>query len=98
MVTTKCRMPSRLAMNACRRDCGRTPFRASIRIMARSAVEAPVAMLRVYCSRPGGGRRRGGGAGGRGRGRRRGARRGGGGGARGGGERAAGEGAGAGGD
>ena len=40
-------------MNAWRRDCGRTPLRASIRMMARSAVEAPVAMLRVYCSWPG---------------------------------------------
>ena len=30
-----------------------TPLRASTRITARSAVEAPVAMLRVYCSCPG---------------------------------------------
>ena len=30
-----------------------TPLRASIRITARSAVEAPVTMLRVYCSWPG---------------------------------------------
>ncbi len=29
------------------------PLRASMRMMARSAVEAPVAMLRVYCSWPG---------------------------------------------
>ncbi len=31
----------------------RTPLRASTRTMATSAVEAPVAMLRVYCSWPG---------------------------------------------
>ena len=30
-----------------------TPLRASMRIIARLAVEAPVAMLRVYCSWPG---------------------------------------------
>ncbi len=30
-----------------------TPWRASTSTMARSAVEAPVAMLRVYCSWPG---------------------------------------------
>ena len=41
------------AMNACRRDCSSTPLRASTRISARSAVEAPVTMLRVYCSCPG---------------------------------------------
>ena len=35
-------------MNVCRRDCSSTPFLASIRISARSAVEAPVTMLRVY--------------------------------------------------
>ena len=46
-------MPSSEAMKAWRRDCGSTPWRASIRMMARSAVEAPVAMLRVYCSWPG---------------------------------------------
>ena len=33
--------------------CVSTPLRASIRITARSAVEAPVTMLRVYCSWPG---------------------------------------------
>ena len=38
---------------ACRRVCVSTPLRASTRRMARSAVEAPVAMLRVYCSWPG---------------------------------------------
>ncbi len=36
-----------------RRVCGSTPLRASIRITAASAVEAPVTMLRVYCSWPG---------------------------------------------
>ena len=38
---------------AWRRVCGSTPLRASIRITARSQVDAPVAMLRVYCSWPG---------------------------------------------
>ena len=46
-------MPSREAMKAWRRDCCSTPLRASTRMMARLAVEAPVAMLRVYCSWPG---------------------------------------------
>ena len=36
-----------------RRVCVITPLRASISTTARSAVEAPVAMLRVYCSWPG---------------------------------------------
>ena len=40
-------------MYACRRDCGSTPSRASIRMIATSAVDAPVAMLRVYCTCPG---------------------------------------------
>jgi hypothetical protein len=40
-------------MKLWRRVCGSTPRRASTRITARSAVEAPVAMLRVYCSCPG---------------------------------------------
>ena len=35
------------------RDCSSTPLRASSRITARSAVEAPVTMLRVYCWWPG---------------------------------------------
>ena len=30
--------------------CVRMPFRASTRMIARSAVDAPVIMLRVYCS------------------------------------------------
>ena len=53
MQTTRCGMPSRLAMKACRRDCSSTPLRASMRIRARSAVEAPVTMLRVYWMCPG---------------------------------------------
>jgi hypothetical protein len=46
-------MPSSAAMYAWRRVCGSTPRRASIRMIARSAVDAPVAMLRVYCTCPG---------------------------------------------
>ena len=34
-------------MQACRRDCSTTPWRASSSTTARSAVEAPVTMLRV---------------------------------------------------
>ena len=40
-------------MNAWRRVCSTTPVRASTSTMARSAVEAPVTMLRVYCTWPG---------------------------------------------
>ena len=40
-------------MCAWRRVCTRTPFSASTSTTAASAVEAPVAMLRVYCSWPG---------------------------------------------
>ena len=50
---TKSLMPSRRAMRACRRDWTRTPCCASTSRIATSAVEAPVAMLRVYCSWPG---------------------------------------------
>jgi hypothetical protein len=46
-------MPSSRAMRAWRRDCTRTPCLASTRRIATSAVEAPVAMFRVYCSWPG---------------------------------------------
>ena len=46
-------MPSSEAMNAWRRVCSTTPLRASTRTIARSAVEAPVTMLRVYCTWPG---------------------------------------------
>ena len=51
--TTRWGIPSSEAMNACRRDCSSRPLRASIRISDRSAVEAPVTMLRVYRSWPG---------------------------------------------
>jgi len=51
--TTMRGTPSRDAMNAWRRLCVTTPCCASTRTTARSAVEAPVAMLRVYCSWPG---------------------------------------------
>ena len=40
-------------MKPCRRDWVSTPLRASMSTMAQSAVEAPVTMLRVYCSWPG---------------------------------------------
>ncbi len=46
-------MPIRLTRKLCRRVCVSTPLRASIRMIARSAVDAPVTMLRVYCSWPG---------------------------------------------
>ncbi len=46
-------MPSSEAMKAWRRVCGSTPFEASSRMTASSQPEAPVAMLRVYCSWPG---------------------------------------------
>ena len=46
-------MPKRDAMKECRFVWVRIPWRASIRMMARFAVEAPVAMFRVYCSWPG---------------------------------------------
>ena len=46
-------MPSSEQMKECRLVCVRTPLRASIRMTASSAFEAPVAMLRVYCSWPG---------------------------------------------
>ena len=51
--TTRCGMRSSEAMNAWRRDCSSTPLRASTSTSARSAVDAPVTMLRVYCSWPG---------------------------------------------
>ena len=46
-------MPSSVARKAWRRDCSSTPLRASTRISARSAVDAPVTMLRVYWMWPG---------------------------------------------
>ena len=51
--TTRCGIRSSDAIYACRRVCSETPLRASTRITDRSAVEAPVTMLRVYCSCPG---------------------------------------------
>ncbi len=53
MATTTCLIPRSDAMNECRRVCVCTPCRASMRMIARSAVLAPVAMFRVYCSCPG---------------------------------------------
>ncbi len=46
-------MRSSEARKAWRRVCSTMPLRASIRIRARSAVEAPVTMLRVYWMCPG---------------------------------------------
>ena len=51
--STTWRMPSSDTMVAWRRVCGSTPFSASTTITASSQVDAPVAMLRVYCSCPG---------------------------------------------
>jgi hypothetical protein len=51
--TTIFLIPSSDTRQLCRRVCVSTPFRASIRITARSAVDAPVTMFRVYCSWPG---------------------------------------------
>ena len=48
-----CGMPSSDAMNAWRLVCSSTPLRASTSTIARSAVDAPVTMLRVYCTWPG---------------------------------------------
>ena len=45
--TTMCGTPTSELMNAWRFDCSTTPLRASIRISDRSAVDAPVTMLRV---------------------------------------------------
>ena len=53
IATTTWLMPSSDTMKLWRRVWGRTPRSASIRMIARSAVDAPVAMLRVYCSWPG---------------------------------------------
>ena len=53
MHTTMWGMCSRVAMNEWRRDCSSRPLRASTSTMARSAVDAPVTMLRVYCTWPG---------------------------------------------
>ena len=50
---TRCGTRSSEHRNACRRDCSTRPLRASTRISARSAVDAPVTMLRVYWMCPG---------------------------------------------
>ena len=47
------RTPSRAAMHRCRRVCSLSPEATSSTTSARSAVEAPVAMLAVYCTWPG---------------------------------------------
>jgi hypothetical protein len=51
--TTMCRMPSSCAMYRWRLPCDTRPFAASASTTAQSALLAPVAMLRVYCSWPG---------------------------------------------
>ena len=51
--STTWRMPSSATSQEWRRVWVSTPLRASSRITAQSAVEAPVTMLRVYCSCPG---------------------------------------------
>ncbi len=51
--TTMCGTPRSVAMNAWRRLCSVIPLRASSRISATSAVEAPVTMFRVYWMWPG---------------------------------------------
>jgi len=47
------RDPEQGGEKACLLDCSVRPLRASTKIMARSAVEAPVTMLRVYWMWPG---------------------------------------------
>ena len=51
--STTWRMPSSDTISAWRCVCASMPLRASTSSTARSAFEAPVAMLRVYCSWPG---------------------------------------------
>ncbi len=53
MHSTRCGTRSSEAKKACRRDCSSTPLRASTRIRATLAVDAPVTMFRVYCTCPG---------------------------------------------
>ena len=48
IATRMCGIPSNDDRKPCRFDCVRTPFRASIRMIASSAVDAPVTMFRVY--------------------------------------------------
>ncbi|RGC64941.1 hypothetical protein C5N14_31185 [Micromonospora sp. MW-13] len=45
---TRCGTRNNEHRNACLRDCSTKPLRASTRINARSAVDAPVTMFRVY--------------------------------------------------
>ena len=51
--STRCGTRSSDRITACRRDCSVSPWRASTSTRPRSAVEAPVTMLRVYCTWPG---------------------------------------------
>ena len=51
--TITCRISSSAAIVAWRRLCSVSPARASTSSRARSAVDAPVTMLRVYCAWPG---------------------------------------------
>lgn len=53
----RCGIPRSVERNACRRVCSRTPLRASMRMIARSAVDAPVTMLPGYAARARGCRR-----------------------------------------
>ena len=55
MLTASTRWGTRSSdrITACRRDCSVRPWRASTSTRPRSAVEAPVTMLRVYCTWPG---------------------------------------------
>ncbi len=53
IASTTLRMPISETRKLCRRVCVSTPRRASTSTTATSAVEAPVTMLRVYCSWPG---------------------------------------------
>ena len=51
--STMCGTRSIVVRMAWRRLCSWMPLRASTRMSARSAVDAPVTMLRVYCTCPG---------------------------------------------
>ena len=51
--TATCRTPSSPVTARWRRVCSTTPWRASMRMSASSAVDAPVTMFRVYCTCPG---------------------------------------------
>ena len=47
---TTCLIPNNETIKECRFVWVATPWRASIKIMAKSAVDAPVVMFLVYCS------------------------------------------------